>query len=145
MGTNTTRVYTDHRNLLFLFELLAVKHVILLNIQHKVQHWNNFLSKFPYLIKQIAVGSISLADTLTKWNQGYRGDKKTMKALSKLLDTAFRSFQLPIKSHGQNWTSSGNTKMSRKRAVLAAALVLKLRCGKTKVESWPQRTDWSCI
>lgn len=48
-----THVHTDHRNLLFVFNPLALDSTLGRHVVHKVQRWGLFLSRFSYVIEHI--------------------------------------------------------------------------------------------
>ena len=68
-------VYTDHRNLLFIFAPLALEPALGRHIVSKVQRWALYLSRFSYVIEHVEGERNVFADILTRWTRGYRGDK----------------------------------------------------------------------
>ena len=68
----TTRVFTDHRNLLFAFNPAAIvpslgRHKVL-----KVVRWALYLSAFTYRIEHVPGDSNTWPDIMTRWMRGYR-------------------------------------------------------------------------
>lgn len=66
-------LFTDHRNLLFVFHPLAFNSSLGRHIVNKVQRWALYLSKFMYTIEHIQGAKNVAADMLTRWYVGYRG------------------------------------------------------------------------
>lgn len=81
-------MYTDHRNLLFVFAPLALEPALGRHIVSKVQRWALFLSRFPYVIEHVDGTSNIFADILTRWTRGYRKENKSLKTLCSLLDSS---------------------------------------------------------
>ncbi len=80
-----TRVFTDHRNLLFVFNPRALdptlgRHKIL-----KVMRWALYLSQYGYTIEHVAGTRNVAADIMTRWMRGFRGHPRTIKRVSHLL------------------------------------------------------------
>ena len=80
----TTVLFTDHRNLLFAFHPLAMepsfgRHKVL-----KVVRWALFLSSFNYRIEHIPGDRNVMADILTRWMRGYRGQLSKAKRIAAL-------------------------------------------------------------
>ena len=67
-----THVFTDHRNLLFVFNPLAVEPFLGRHVVSKVQRWALYLSQFQYKIEHIAGKNNKMADIMTRWYKGYR-------------------------------------------------------------------------
>ena len=88
MGSQPTHIYTDHRNLLFVFAPLALEPALGRHIVSKVQRWALFLSRFPYVIEHIEGKSNIFADILTRWTKGYRKQCKSMKTLFRLIESS---------------------------------------------------------
>lgn len=78
-------IFTDHRNLLFVFNTLALKPMLGRHIVNKVQRWALFLSRFMYSIEHIAGERNVAADMMTRWYAGYRGKKKLERRITSLL------------------------------------------------------------
>jgi len=77
MGSKPLHIFTDHRNLLFVFAPLALEPSLGLHIVSKVQRWALFLSRFSYVIEHVDGASNVFADILTRWTKGYRREEKT--------------------------------------------------------------------
>ena len=75
MGHKHTHVFTDHRNLLFVFAPLSMEPSLGRHIVSKVQRWALYLSRFHYAIEHIAGDENVFADILTRWVRGYRNEK----------------------------------------------------------------------
>ena len=67
-------MFTDHRNLLFVYALLAFEPALGRHVVSKVQRWALFLSRFDYVIEHIPGYCNVFADMLTQWAKGYRID-----------------------------------------------------------------------
>ena len=72
-------VFTDHRNLLFLFAPLALEPALGRHVVNKVQRWALYLSQFPYLIEHVDGQNNIFADILTRWLKGYRSERKALR------------------------------------------------------------------
>ena len=73
---STTIIFTDHRNLLFVFNPLTMipslgRHTVL-----KVIRWALYLSSFQYRIEHVDGDSNLWPDMMTRWLQGYRNVNK---------------------------------------------------------------------
>ena len=74
LGHGDVRVFTDHRNLLFVFAPLSLEPSLGRHIVSKVQRWALYLSKFAYVIEHVSGCENVFADILTSWLKGYRGE-----------------------------------------------------------------------
>ena len=74
-GEKATHVFTDHRNLLYVFAPLAFEPALGRHVVAKVQRWALFLSQFDYVIEHIDGRENVFADILTRWFKGYRKEK----------------------------------------------------------------------
>ena len=78
-------VYTDHRNLLFVFHPLSLKPSLGRHIINKVHRWALYLSQFSYTIEHVEGENNVAADMLTRWYAGCRGKRPSARRiLSKL-------------------------------------------------------------
>ena len=77
----SVRVFTDHRNLLFVFAPLALEPALGRHIVSKVQRWALYLSRFSYVIEHVAGPKNVAADMLTRWAKGYRRDRSERPAV----------------------------------------------------------------
>ena len=68
----TTRVFTDHRNLLFTFNPVAMEPSLGRHKVLKVIRWALFLSAFNYRIEHVPGDSNTWPDIMTRWMRGYR-------------------------------------------------------------------------
>ena len=68
----TTRIFTDHRNLLFAFNPVAMEPSLGRHKVLKVIRWALFLSAFNYRIEHVPGDSNIWPDIMTKWMRGYR-------------------------------------------------------------------------
>lgn len=85
----STHVFTDHRNLLFVFALLALEPSLGRHVVSKVQRWALFLSRFQFVIEHIEGEQNVCPDMLTRWARGYRRDRSVRRAIcSMLMETA---------------------------------------------------------
>lgn len=78
-GQRLTHVFTDHRNLLFVFALLAIEPALGRHVVSKVQRWALYLSRFSYVIEHIGGSANVFADILTRWARGYRNEQKLLR------------------------------------------------------------------
>lgn len=83
-----THVFTDHRNLLFIFAPYATEPTIGRHIVSKVQRWAMYLSRFEYVIEHIDGKRNICADMLTRWTKGYRNERLSTKSICCLVSTA---------------------------------------------------------
>lgn len=74
MGEQPVHVFTDHRNLLFVFSPTALQPTIGRHVISKVQRWAMFLSRFDFSIEHIDGCKNIFADILTRWVRGYRSE-----------------------------------------------------------------------
>lgn len=75
MGSDDTHVYTDHRNLLYVFHPTALEPNLGRHVVSKLQRWALYLSQFPYHIEHVSGEANVMADIMTRWFQGYRGKR----------------------------------------------------------------------
>lgn len=64
-------IFTDHRNLLYVFRLLVLPHSSPRHVLSKVQRWSIQLSCFDFLIEHMEGSRNLFTDTLTRWSKGY--------------------------------------------------------------------------
>ena len=88
MGSKPTHIYTDHRNLLFVFAPLTLEPALGRHILSKVQRWALFLSRFSYVIEHVHGETNVFADILTRWTKGYRNEKRILRTIYSLLESA---------------------------------------------------------
>lgn len=79
-----THVFTDHRNLLFVFAPLALEPALGRHVVNKVQRWALYLSQFPYVIEHVEGERNVFADILTRWLKGYRSERRGVRRMCKL-------------------------------------------------------------
>ena len=77
MGSASTHVHTDHRNLLFVFNPRALEPKLGRHVVSKLQRWALFLLQFEYCIEHVRGEANVMADMMTRWFKGYRGKRKT--------------------------------------------------------------------
>lgn len=70
-----TFIFTDHRNLLFVFNPHSLNPDLKAHIVSKVQRWALYLSQFTYIINHIPGDENVMADIMTRWCKGYRSTK----------------------------------------------------------------------
>ena len=80
MGSDDNHVYTDHRNLLYVFHPTAIEPGLGRHIVSKLQRWALFLSQFPYHIEHVRGEKNVMADMMTRWFAGYRGKREVCMA-----------------------------------------------------------------
>lgn len=71
-GTANVHVFTDHRNLLFVFAPLALRPSAPRYVLSKVHRWAIHLSRFDFNIEHIEGSKNVFADLLTRWSKGHR-------------------------------------------------------------------------
>lgn len=76
LNEQPVHVFTDHRNLLFVFAPLAMEPTLGRHVVTKVQRWALFLSRFENAIEHIDGSKNVFADILTRWTKGYRNVNK---------------------------------------------------------------------
>jgi len=74
-GHEDVRVFTDHRNLLFVFAPLSLEPALGRHVFSDVLRWALYLSRFEYSIKHVAGEENAFADILMRCTRGYRGQK----------------------------------------------------------------------
>lgn len=79
-----THVFTDHRNLLFVFSPLTVEPALGRHIVNKVQRWALYRSQYRYCIDHVAGESNVFADILTRRLKGYRSERRAVRTMCKL-------------------------------------------------------------
>ena len=72
-------VFTDHRNLLFVYSPIFLKPDIGSHAVPKILRWALFLSRFTYKIEHVMGEENIFADILTRWLKGYRTEKQSIK------------------------------------------------------------------
>ena len=112
-GHPEIHIFTDHRNLLFVFAPNAVCPALGHHIISKVQRWALFLSTFNYTIEHIRGSDNVFPDILTRWARGYRQSSKLMissilVAKSEQLIPAADSFQWPSLDFIRNTQATKN-------------------------------------
>ena len=83
-----THIFTDHRNLLFVFAPLALEPSLGRHIISKVQRWALYLSRFSYTIEHISGDKNVCADMLTRWTRGNRTTEYRPSMCSLLLESS---------------------------------------------------------
>lgn len=79
---NDVTVFTDHRNLLFTFNPLALEPSLGRHKVLKVLRWALFLSTFSYTIGHVPGELNTMADIQTRWMRGYRGHRGAIKRVA---------------------------------------------------------------
>ena len=79
------RIFTDHRNLLFVFAPSTLEPSLGRHKVLKVLRWAVFLSKFMYRIEHVDGDQNVLPDIMKRWLRGYRVKDKSIKRVSHLL------------------------------------------------------------
>lgn len=82
---NDIHLFTDHRNLLFVFNPLAMRPSLGRHIVNKVQRWALFISRFMYTIEHVEGKRNITADMLTRWYVGSRNNRVMSRCITKLL------------------------------------------------------------
>lgn len=71
-GSGQNHVFTNHKNLLYVFAPLALRPSSPRHVLSKVHRWAIHLSRFEFFINHIEGASNVFADILTRWSKGYR-------------------------------------------------------------------------
>ena len=71
------RVFTDHRNLLFVFAPSTLEPSLGRHKVLKGLRWAVLLSRFVYCIEHVNGDENVMADIMTEWIRGYRSNKKS--------------------------------------------------------------------
>ncbi|CAN8061293.1 unnamed protein product [Agarophyton chilense] len=90
MDEYPVHVFTDHRNLLFVFAPTARQPSLGQHVVAKIHRWAIFLSRFEYIIEHIPGKDNVFADILTRWLRGYRVNQLSTKIVWSLVQTAAR-------------------------------------------------------
>lgn len=85
LAEEKAHIHTDHRNLFFVFNPLALDSTLGKHIVNKVQLWGLYLSKVSYVVENIDGEKNVMADIITRWWRGYRGKRQTVKRITHLL------------------------------------------------------------
>ena len=85
LAEDDIHLYTDHRNLLFVFNPLALNPTLGRHIVNKVQRWGLFLSGFSYAIEHVDGKCNVMADIMTRWLREYRGKRQSARRMTHLL------------------------------------------------------------
>lgn len=72
MGEHPVHVFTDHKNLLYIFAPTAFDSTLGKHVISKVHRWAMFLSRFDFVIEHIDGELNVFADILTRWLKGYK-------------------------------------------------------------------------
>lgn len=74
-GAHPVHVFTDHRNLLYVFAPIALRPNSPRHVLSKVHRWAIHLSRFEFVIDHIEGANNVFADILTRWSKGYRNTR----------------------------------------------------------------------
>ena len=85
LAEGNIHLYTDHRNLLFVFNPIALNPALARHMVRKMQRWGLYLSRFSYAIKHVKGEKNIMADIMTRWWRGYRGERQAVKRNSHVL------------------------------------------------------------
>ena len=69
LGEQPVHVFTDHRNLLYVFAPCALVPTSARHVVSKVQRWKMYMSHFHYVIEHINGTATVFADLLTRWEE----------------------------------------------------------------------------
>ena len=111
MSGRPGHVFTDHRNLLFVFAPLALEPALGRHVVSKVQRWVLFLSKYTYFIEHIDGDDTVFADILTRWTKGYRNEGYELKTICSLL--VQRAEQMAPAAENIEWPDMENFRGSQ--------------------------------
>ena len=82
-----THVFTDHRNLMFVYAPTALEPALGRHVVCKVQRWALYLSRFDYIVEHIEGKDNVFADILTRWTRDYRNNAEARSCIASLLLT----------------------------------------------------------
>ena len=85
LAEDEINLYTDHRNLLFVFNPQALDTTLGRHVVNKVQTWGLFLSRFSYGIEQVDGESKVMPHFMTRFWRWYRSKRQAAKRIMKLL------------------------------------------------------------
>ena len=85
-GSEKKHVFTDHRNLLFVFCQFSIEPSIGRHVVTKVRRWALYLSRFNYVIELITGSGNIFANILIRWLKGYRRELRKARTLCSLKD-----------------------------------------------------------
>lgn len=90
------KLFTDHRNLLFVFSPLAFLPSLARHIFSKVQRWATYLLRFDNEIEHINAEDNIFADILSRWMKGYRDEKLRTKIVLMLQEVLQPHIETPL-------------------------------------------------
>ena len=99
----TTCIFTDHRNLLFTFNPIAMEPSLGRHKVLKVIRWALFLSAFKYRIEHVPGDSNIWPDLMTRWMRGYRRATAVRRVTSTV---PFNGVTVPPDSPEFEWPSA---------------------------------------
>jgi len=109
IAAENVSVFTDHRNLLYVFHPKALNPDVRVHVVRKVQRWALYLSQFSYNIEHVAGEENWMADLLTRWAKGYRRNTKVSRITIQDMD------RLPSSTdYGFNWPTMGCIKSAQR-------------------------------
>lgn len=85
-GSKRTHVFTDHKNLLYVFAPLALRPNSPMHVLSKVHRWAIHLSRFDFFINHIEGADNVFADILTRWSKGYRATSAQSRMIAALYE-----------------------------------------------------------
>lgn len=77
----STVIFTDHRNLLFVFHPTAIERTLGRHKVLKVLRWALYMSTFTYRIEHVPGTQNIMADIMTRWLRGYRGQIRAVRRI----------------------------------------------------------------
>ena len=99
----TTRVFTDHRNLLFAFSSVVMDQLLVRHKVMKVIRWTLFLSASNYCIEHVS-GDINIwPDIMIRWMRGYR---RTPRVRRGTFSIPFHGVKIPPESPEFEWPTT---------------------------------------
>ena len=125
MSGKPPHVYTDHRNLLFIFAPLTLEPALGRHVVSKVQRWALYLSRFPYVIEHVNGEDNVFADILTRWCRGYRNDRSQVKTVCSLV--AISDEQMVPSADEVEWPDVNKFRISQEKYANDVTNDLELR------------------
>lgn len=140
LGEQSVHVFTDHRNLLYVFAPCALIPTTGRHIVSKVQRWAMYLSRFKYVIEHIDGERNIFADILTRWTRGYRLNEIPVLKIQSLVQIAD---QVVPSAVDIVWPTTQSLLASQTKSVNKPTKFLKDECGLIYVNGriWIPRED----
>lgn len=115
MASDNTRLYTDHRNLLYVFHSSFIEPGTGRHVVYKDQRWVLYLSQFQVCIENIRGDLNVMSDIMTRWYKWGRGSRGTSEShIVRRILLQNDDFKSPM-SEEFKWPSNANIISERHR------------------------------